>query len=203
MKNILVLNSSLNGENGNSNKLTNTFVEKAQESLAVKVSNVDLNAAELSHLSIEEMASWQTTPEERTQRQQTLAAVSDNYIKQLMSADVIVLGMPMYNFGIPSVFKAWIDRVARAGVTFKYTSTGPVGLLGNKKVIVLAARGGMYAGTPKDTQTQYLKDVLGFIGLEEVEFVYAEGLAMGEQSYNDAFLQANEKIIELIGDLQV
>lgn len=201
MKNILVLNSSLNGENGNSNTLTNTFVEKAQESLAVKVSSVDLNAAELPHLSIEEMASWQTTPDERTQRQQTLAAVSDNYIEQLMSADVLVLGMPMYNFGIPSVFKAWIDRVARAGVTFKYTPTGPVGLLGNKKVIVLAARGGMYAGTPKDTQTQYLKDVLGFIGLDDVEFVYAEGLAMGEQSYNDAFLQANEKIIELIGNL--
>ncbi|MBE1301276.1 MAG: FMN-dependent NADH-azoreductase [Alteromonadaceae bacterium] len=201
MKNILVLNSSLNGENGNSNKLTNTFVEKAQESLAVKVSSVDLNAAELSHLSIEEMTSWQTTPEERTQRQQTLAAVSDNYIEQLMSADVLVLGMPMYNFGIPSVFKAWIDRVARAGITFKYTPTGPVGLLDNKKVIVLAARGGMYAGTPKDTQTQYLKDVFGFIGLDDVEFVYAEGLAMGEQSYNDAFLQANEKIIELIGNL--
>lgn len=201
MKNILVLNSSLNSDKGNSNKLTNTFVENVQQSKEVNINTVDLAAAELSHLSIEEMASWQTPPDERTEKQNTLAALSDNYVEQLMSADVVVLGMPMYNFGVPSVFKAWIDRVARAGVTFKYTETGPVGLLGNKKVVVLAARGGKYAGTPKDTQTQYLKDVLGFIGLENVEFVYAEGLAMGEQSYNDAFLHANEKIIELIGNL--
>jgi FMN-dependent NADH-azoreductase len=109
----------------------------------------------------------------------------------------VIIGMPMYNFGVPSTFKAWIDRVARAGITFKYTETGPQGLLTNKKVYVLAARGGKYAGTPKDSQSQYLKDVLGFIGLNDIKFVYVEGLAMGGDAAQSAWSFAEKELDRL------
>ena len=114
---------------------------------------------------------------------------------------MLVIGMPMYNFGVPSTFKAWVDRLARAGVTFKYTENGPVGLLADKKVVVLAARGGQYVGTAKDTQTTYLKDFFAFVGLTDVEFVYAEGLAMGEESFNGAMDAATAQIRALAAGL--
>ena len=94
---------------------------------------------------------------------------------------MIVLGLPMYNFGVPSQLKAYFDHIARAGVTFKYTEKGPVGQLTGKKAYVFAARGGLYAGTPLDTQTGYVRDFLRFLGIGDVEFVYAEGLNMGPE----------------------
>ncbi len=199
MANLLVVNSSLSGANGNSNKLTQSFVEAWQAKQQGTVTQRDVNETNLPHLAGAEMGAWMTPADQRTEEQQALAAVSDELIAEVKEADAIVIGVPMYNFGIPSTFKAWIDRIARAGITFKYTETGPVGLLENKKVYVLAARGGMYAGTAKDSQTVYLKDVLAFLGLTDVEFVYAEGLAMGPEAAEKAFSAANEKIIELIG----
>ncbi|XOV77797.1 MAG: FMN-dependent NADH-azoreductase [Aestuariibacter sp.] len=201
MTNVLIINSSLNSNHGNSNKLTQTFAQQLGRGDNLEVNALDLSAIELPHLSSEEMQAWMTPASERSKEQKLLAALSDGFIEQVKAADIIVVGMPMYNFGVPSVFKAWIDRIARAGITFKYTPDGPIGLLDNKKVFVLAARGGMYQGTVKDSQTQYLKDVFQFIGIEQLEFVYAEGLAMGEASYDNAFLSANEKIIELIDSI--
>lgn len=198
MKNVLVINSSLNGKNGHSNKLTQAYLERISAKDNISVTQVDLAAIELPHLSADEMQSWMTPVEERNTEQKELAAISDTFIEQLKSADIVVIGMPMYNFGVPSVFKAWIDRIARAGITFKYTEKGPQGLLEGKDVVVLAARGGMYAGTPKDSQSQYLNDVFAFIGLDNIDFIYAEGLAMGEASFNNAVSEANQKIIELI-----
>lgn len=198
MSNVLVINSSINKEAGNSSKLTEHFIAALQQSEQIDVKKIELYDSELSHLSATEMQAWMTPPEDRTEEQKTLATISDNLIDDLQKADTVVLGVPMYNFGIPSALKAWIDRVARAGVTFRYTENGPEGLLSNKKVYVLAARGGKYEGTPKDTQTHYLKDFFAFIGLTDVEFVYAEGLAMGTDSVEGAFSAANEKIIELI-----
>ena len=202
MKNLLVINASLNGEAGNSSKLVNSFVEKVQAAQQVNlVVERHLSQQPLPHLSAEEMQAWMTAADARSEQQQTLAAISDTVIAEVKSADVIVVGMPMYNFGVPSTFKAWVDRLARAGVTFKYTETGPVGLLADKKVYVLAARGGMYAGTEKDSQTQYLKDFFAFVGLTDVEFVYAEGLAMGEASFNSAWQSATQKINEKVLEL--
>lgn len=188
MKKVLVLNSSLNGEQGNSTKLSQQFVEQLANNQQISVTTRDLSDNAIAHLTQTEMAAWMTDANERNDEQKALAAISDDLIAELNDNDLIVIGMPMYNFGIPSTFKAWIDRIARAGITFKYTEQGPVGLITDKKVVVLAARGGMYQGTEIDTQTKYLKDVLGFVGMTDVNFIYAEGLAMpgAEQSLEAA-----------------
>ncbi|MDV7104648.1 NAD(P)H-dependent oxidoreductase [Vibrio sp. TH_r3] len=178
MSNILVIKSSLNGNQGQSNILAQTLVSKLATETTANIIERDLAQEALPHLTQSEMAAWMTEEKERTQEQADLAAISDNLIDELKLSDTLVIAMPMYNFGIPSTFKAWIDRVARAGVTFRYTETGPVGLMENKKAIVLAARGGIYKDTAHDSQTQYLKDVLAFIGITDVTFIYAEGLNM-------------------------
>ena len=103
----------------------------------------------------------------------------------------------MYNFGIPSQLKAYFDHIARAGVTFRYTANGPEGLITGKKVYVLATRGGVYAGTPQDSQTAYVRDFLGFIGITDLEFIYAEGLNMGDESKNAALAQAHQSLAAL------
>lgn len=200
MSKILAIKTSLNGDQGNSNKLVDLFIQQWNDSSEIDVTTRDLSVNPVGHLTSEEMQAWGTEKEQRTKQQHELATISDDLVSELLAADALVIGMPMYNFGIPSVFKTWIDRVARAGVTFRYTETGPEGLLKNKKVYILAARGGKYAGTEKDSQSQYLKDVLAFLGLTEVEFVYVEGLAMGEEMANLAWQHADEKIIELIGN---
>ncbi|UAA40167.1 NAD(P)H-dependent oxidoreductase [Paraneptunicella aestuarii] len=202
MKNVLVINSSLNGESGNSNKMTTKFMEQVQQRQQVQVTSIDLQSLNLPHLSTDEMQTWGIPADERTPEEHKLAAISDNLIEQISWADVIVVGMPMYNFGVPSTFKAWIDRVARAGVTFRYTETGPEGLLKNKQVYVMAARGGVYEGTAKDSQSVYLRDVFNFLGIEDVYFIYAEGLAMGPEAAELAWSKINEKYFELIENMK-
>ena len=178
MHNILIIKSSLNGEQGNSNKLAQVLKTKLSEQANVNIVERDLANDSLSHLTQTEMQAWATPVEERSKEQQQLAAISDKLITELKTSDIIVVAMPMYNFGVPSTFKAWADRVARAGVTFRYTENGPVGLLENKQVIVLAARGGQHAGTISDTQTSYLQTYFAFLGIEKSQFIYAEGLNM-------------------------
>ncbi|HBY41013.1 MAG TPA: FMN-dependent NADH-azoreductase [Alteromonas sp.] len=199
MKNILVVNSSLNSEAGNSSKLVANYLDKLAGK-DVKLDLLDLNEAQLPHLTQQEMAAWMTSPEERTQAQAELAAISDALLSRLEEADEVVIGLPMYNLGVPSTFKAWIDRLARAGKSFKYTETGPVGLIADKPVTVLAARGGVYAGTDYDTQTPYIRHIFGLMGITSVNFVYAEGLNMGEEAAEKAFSAANEKFIELLSN---
>jgi len=197
MKTVLAIFSSLNGEQGNSSKLANEYLATLEKNSDVVVNRVDLSSLDLPHLSSDEMQSWMTAAEERTTEQQTLAKRSDDIVEAVQQADEIVLAVPMYNFGVPSSLKAYFDRVARAGITFKYTENGPVGLLENKAATVFAARGGIYAGTEFDTQSPFLKHFLGFVGITDVNFVYAEGLAMGEEQAKTAFASASEKIIEL------
>ncbi len=116
---------------------------------------------------------------------------------ELKRADVIVLGLPMYNFGVPSSVRAYFDHVARAGVTFRYTSAGPEGLLKGKQLVVFATRGGKYAGTPADTQTGYVKQFFRFLGIEDISFIYAEGLALGEPQKVTALDEAGARLAEL------
>jgi FMN-dependent NADH-azoreductase len=178
MNSILFIQTSLSGAQSQSNLLAQELISKIGQSSDIAVTVRDLTTTELPHLTASEMQSWQIPVQERTSEQIQLAELSDNLISELEQHLTLVIALPMYNFGVPSHFKAWIDRIARAGITFEYTEQGPKGLINNKKVIVVASRGGVYAGTEKDSQTQYLKDVLAFLGMDDVTFIYAEGLNM-------------------------
>ena len=155
------------------------------------------SADPIPHLNGERFGAFITKPEERTAAQHTVVAYSDALIEELKQADVIVLGLPMYNFGVPSQLKAYFDHIARAGVTFQYKATGPIGLLSGKKVYVFAARGGLYAGAPLDTQTGYVRDFLAFLGMKDVQFVYAEGLAVSPESRDAGLAKAAAEIAAL------
>jgi FMN-dependent NADH-azoreductase len=196
---LLQINASISHHDGQSRRLANQFVAafKARNPEA-KIVLRDVAAADaVPHLDGQRFGAFIARPEDRTAEQHAVVAYSDVLIDELRQADVIVLGLPMYNFGLPSQLKAYFDHIARAGVTFKYTEKGPVGLLGGKKVYVFAARGGKYAGTPMDTQTGYVRDFLRFLGIDDVEFIYAEGLAMGTQSKEASLAKAAAEIARL------
>lgn len=198
MKTLFQIKSSLFSGNGQSSQLAQQFVDAWRAANADdQVVERDLGADPVPHLTAERFGAFLAKPEERDAAQQAIVDFSDALIEELRQADVIVLGLPMYNFGIPSTLKAYFDHIARAGVTFRYTATGPVGLLTGKKAYVFAARGGLYVGTPLDTQTGYVRDFLRFIGIDDVEFVYAEGLNMGEDSKQSALAGAQETIRQL------
>ena len=199
MTNLLQINTSINNGHGQSSQLARQFVAAYRNSHpGVQVRVRDVAAAEpVPHLDSERFGAFISKPEQRNAAQQAVVAYSDALIEELRQADVIVLGLPMYNFGVPSQLKAYFDHVARAGVTFKYTELGPVGQLTGKKAYVFAARGGVYAGTPLDTQTSYVRDFLRFIGISDVTFVYAEGLAMSAQSKEAGLARAAAEIEQL------
>ncbi len=181
MKTLLKINSSIL-PSGNANRLVDAFAERWLAAHPEgRIIERDLTREPIPHLDEITLTGFATPAAERSAEQAAAVAHSDALIAELQAADIVAIGVPMYNFGIPSPLKAWIDRVARAGITFKYTDTGPVGLVQGKQVYVLAARGGVYAGGELDVQSRYLKTVLGFIGMTDIEFVYAEGLAMGDE----------------------
>ncbi|SCK14516.1 FMN-dependent NADH-azoreductase [Vogesella sp. LIG4] len=183
MQKLLQLKTSLFADQGQSSQLSDAFVEAWQASRpGSEVTIRDFAAEAVPHLDGAGFQAFLSKPGERTDQQQAKVAYSDALIAELQAADVLVIGLPMYNLGVPSMLKAWMDHVARAGITFRYTANGPEGLLANKKVYVFATRGGRYAGTSFDTQTDFVRNFLGFIGITEVEFVYAEGLNMGAES---------------------
>ncbi len=195
---ILLVTSSILGAHGQSNALADHFMKRAAERDDLAVTQRDLVADELPHLGLDELSSWQVAVEARTSEQQALALRSDALIDELQAHDVLVLAVPLYNLGIPSQLKAWFDRVMRAGVTFRYTEQGPEGLVTGKRAVILAARGGQYAGTEQDSQTPHLKAMLGLIGIDDVTLVYAEGLAMGEARRDAALKEAKQAIDGLL-----
>ncbi|HLF24425.1 MAG TPA: NAD(P)H-dependent oxidoreductase, partial [Burkholderiales bacterium] len=179
MKTLLQIQSSIFSNGGQSSQLAARFVaawRKANPGARVIVR--DFASEPVPHLDAARFGAFLAKREERTPEQQAVTGYSDALIEELKRADVVVLGLPMYNFGVPSTLKAYFDHIARAGVTFRYTDKGSVGLLTGKKVYVFAARGGLYAGTPNETQTPYVRTFLAFLGMNDVEFVYAEGLAI-------------------------
>lgn len=202
MRTLLQINSSLYAEDGQSSRLAARFVElwRAANPGATVLLR-DLAREPVPHLDAQRFGAFLAKEDARDATQKEVVAYSDLLIGELKRADVIVLGLPMYNFGVPSMLKAYFDHVARAGVTFRYTDKGPVGLLGGKQAFVFAARGGLYAGTPADTQTGYVRAFLRFLGIEDVEFVYAEGLAIGEASRQAALARAQSNIERIAGGL--
>jgi FMN-dependent NADH-azoreductase len=198
MSSLLQINASINTANSQSSQLANQFVAAfRQRHPDAGVVVRDVAADPVPHLNAERFAAFITKPEERSDVHHNVVAYSDALIAELKEADVVVIGLPMYNFGVPSQLKAYFDHIARAGVTFKYTEKGAVGLLTGKKVYVFAARGGLYVGTPMDTQTSYVRDFLRFLGMSDVEFIYAEGLGMGPESKEAGLAKAAAEIARL------
>lgn len=198
MSTLLQINASILGEQGQSSQLAARFVAAWKErNPGGQVVQRDLAAEPVPHLSAARFAAFNTPLGQRDAAQSVVAEYSEALIEEIRRADVLVLGLPMYNFGIPSQLKAYFDHIARAGLTFSYTAAGPVGLLQGKRAYVFAARGGLYAGTTLDTQTQYVRDFLRFLGISEVEFVYAEGLAIGAESRESSLSRARAQIDRL------
>lgn len=194
MKTILQLNSSIFSDGGQSSRLADEFVAHFP---GARVIRRDLAKHPLPHLDAERFGAFLSKPEARTSAQQEVLDDSDALVAELKEADTLVIGLPMYNFGLPTQLKAYFDHVARAGQTFKYTEQGSVGLLTGKKAYVFAARGGRYQGTARDTQSAYVRDFLAFLGITDVEFVYAEGLALGEAPKQDALAAAQRVLRKL------
>ena len=199
MKTLLQIRSSIFSNDGQSSRLAERFVARWRASNpGGRVIVRDLAKEPVPHLDAARFGAFLAKPEERTPAQQAVVDYSDALIGELKRADVVVLGLPMYNFGVPSTLKAYFDHVARVGETFKYTEKGPVGLLTGKKVYVFAARGGIYAGTPNDTQTPFIRTFLSFLGMSDIEFVYAEGLAISEASKQQSLARAQAVIDALV-----
>ena len=192
---ILQINSSARSAGANSTRLADAITTRLKAANPGAVVELrDLAAHPHPVLDEAALGALFTPAEQRSPEQAARVALDDALIAQLQSADAIVLGVPMYNFGVPVQLKTWIDAIARAGVTFRYTENGPEGLIKGKKVYVALARGGLYRDTPADSQVPYLKGVLGFLGMTDVEFIYAEGLAMGAESADKAFAEAEAAI---------
>lgn len=197
--NILQINASARREGAHSTRLANSIVSRLRASTPDAVLTLrDLAAT--PHPTLDEVAldALFTPADRRTPEQAARVALDDALIAEVQAHDTIVLGVPMYNFGVPVQLKSWIDAIARAGVTFRYTENGPVGLLTGKTVYVALARGGIYRDTAADAQVPYLKVVLGFLGMTDVRFVYAEGLAMGPDNAARALAQAEAEILATV-----
>jgi len=202
MTTILYLNSSVRSTGSVSRQLSGEFIEKLKAAHpGAKVVTRDLAANPLPHLSESMVGAYFTPPEQRTDEQKQLIKTSDEVVAELLAADTVVVGAPMYNFSVSSTLKSWIDHVARAGVTFKYTETGPVGLVHGKKFVIFTSRSGVYSSGPAkamDFQETYLRGVLGFLGITDVSFVSAEGLAMGDEAVNTALANGRHAMDALI-----
>jgi FMN-dependent NADH-azoreductase len=197
--NILQINSSARTVGSHSTRLANDIVQRLQAANP-KASLTLRDLGRTPHPALDEatLQALFTPADQRQPAHHARVAQDDALIAEVQAADVLVLGVPMYNFGVPAALKNWIDAIARTGVTFKYTDKGPVGLLQGKKVYVALARGGLYRDTPADTQVPYLKTVLGFLGMTDIQFVYAEGLAMGPDAEQKALASAEAQIEEVL-----
>lgn len=195
---LLHIDSSVLGANSVSRALTaRTVAEWQATHPGTVVEYLDLAVDAPSHLSVDSLG-FRVPQENQTAVQARENALSEALVSQFLAADVIVVGAPLYNFSIPSQLKAWIDRVAQVGRTFKYTEKGPQGLAGGKTVIVASTRGGIYstsdAGRALEHQESYLQTVFGFFGITDVRFVRAEGVAMGPDAKAAALASAHVDI---------
>jgi len=184
---VLHLDSGIFVDGSVSRQLSKDVVAKLSQDKAASVTHRDLVVDPIPHLQSDELLA-----EDKP--------LINELVAELQDADVIVIGAPMYNFTIPTQLKAWFDRVLQAGVTFRYTDNGPVGLLEGKKAIIASGRGGVYStgdAVALDHQEAYLKTALAFIGITDVEIVRAEGLNMGDEARNEGLSKSKDRIAEL------
>ncbi|EDK27355.1 azoreductase [Vibrionales bacterium SWAT-3] len=194
MSRVLALKSSILGDYSQSTKLVEEFIKNVdQDKLTVR----DLAATPLPVLDFSVATALRAT-EDLSQDQQSIVDLSNTLIEEIKAADTLVIAAPMYNFTIPTQLKNWIDLIARAGVTFTYTENGVKGLIEGKKAIVVTTRGGVHKDAATDSMTPYLRTVLGFVGITDVEFVYAEALNMGEDAAAKGISEAQSQLAELV-----
>lgn len=183
MSKILVLKSSILADNSQSNQLADYAVSQFQAANSnAQITVRDLAANPIPVLDGELVGALRPSGATLSARQEEALALSDALIAELQAHDVVVITAPMYNFNIPTQLKNYFDLVARAGVTFKYTEKGPEGLVTGKRVVVLTSRGGIHKETPSDLVAPYLKLFLGFLGMKDVEVIFAEGMAYGPEA---------------------
>jgi len=200
MSKVLVVTSSASGAASVSNQLVHEAVETLRrQDPGLRVVERDLGASPVPHLSADAVSAIRGEPQ--TPAQAAARKLSDELVDELQEADTLVIGAPMYNFGIASTLKAWFDHVLRAGVTFRYTEAGPQGLLDGKRAIVVLTRGGLYSEGPAqgmDAQEPHLRTLLGFIGITDVTFVRAEKLAFGPEAHAEAVDGAQRRLTEAL-----
>lgn len=199
MNKVLVLKSSVLADGSQSSRLADYFVEQLRAAEpAANIRERDLAAEPLPQLDGELVAALRGPTADLNERQQRVRALSDGLISELKEQDVLVLTAPMYNFNIPTQLKNYFDLIARAGETFRYTESGPRGLVRGVRAVVISSRGGLHKGQSTDLITPYLTTFLNFIGIEEIEFVYAEGLGMGEAVATQGQHQARSEIRQTV-----
>mgnify|MGYP001077759295 FL=1 len=197
MATALVLNSSTSGPASISRQLVQTTVDHLRrQNPGVHIVERDLNADPIPHLTTETTAALRGG-EANSPAQRDALALSAALIEELKAADTLVIGAPMYNFGIPPTLKSWFDYVLRAGLTFRYSETGPEGLLKGKRAIVVESRGGLYSSGPAqvmDSQEPHLRTLLSFVGITDVTFIRAEKLGFGPEAREEAIRNANAEL---------
>ncbi len=198
MSRVLIIESSARQQDSFSRQLTRQFISQWQsvhpgDQITVR----DLALNPVPHLDADLLGGWMKPEEQRSATEKASLQRSNELTDELLAADVLVMAAPMYNFAIPSTLKAWLDHVLRAGTTFKYTETGPQGLLTGKKAYVLTARGGIYAGSQADHQEPYLRQVMAFIGIHDVTFIHAEGMNLGGDFQEKGLNQAKARLSEV------
>ncbi|MEN3259175.1 FMN-dependent NADH-azoreductase [Sodalis endosymbiont of Spalangia cameroni] len=199
MSKVLVVKSSILATFSQSNPLADHFIEQwRQQHSGDEITVRDLGAEPVPELDGELVGALRPSDATLTPRQQQALELSDALINELQANDVLVLTAPMYNFAIPSQLKNYFDLIARAGVTFRYSEQGPEGLVKNKRALILTTRGGIHKDTPSDLVTHYLRLFLGFIGITDVSFIYAEGVAYGPDAAVKAQEEAKAAIEEFV-----
>ena len=189
MNNILVLKSSILADNSQTNQLSNYFVSKlADKNVVIR----DLAANPLPHFDATAATALRGQP--TSAEENALLALSDELVAEIKKADTLIINAPMYNFHIPTQLKSYFDFIARPRVTFQYTEKGPEGLLKGKKAVVLVAFGGFHQNQPTDLVTSYMRTILGFVGITDVQFVYVEGIGFGPEAIEKAQVQAKAEI---------
>ncbi|MDJ0644000.1 MAG: NAD(P)H-dependent oxidoreductase [Erythrobacter sp.] len=195
MSNILHISASIRGDESVSRQLGTTIVNGVAAKSGATVTERDLSANNIPFVDAARFDANLTPAPDRTPEQAELAAIADALIAELQSADTIVFSVPVYNFGVPAVVKAWADLVARAGTTFHYTANGPEGLLTGKKAYIAAASGGTPIGSDFDFMSSWLKFFLGFLGITDIELVAADGI-MGEGG-EEKIAEAKQEAVRL------
>jgi FMN-dependent NADH-azoreductase len=199
MMKVLIVSSSAQGTASVSNRLAEGFEVRLRAARAeVELVRRDVGTRPVPHLTADTVSAIRGKPAE-TVAERAALALSDALIAELEAADLIVIGAPMYNFGMPSTLKAWFDHVLRARVTFRYTESGPEGLIKGKKAIVIESRAGVYSdgeAAAMDSQEPHIRTLLSFIGIDEVSWVRAEGLAFGPEAAEKAVAAALEALTE-------